>query len=37
MVFHFIVDESVKERSNPGESIDSIPDVKVSKIIEEHI
>lgn len=37
MVFHFIVDESVKERSNPGESIDSIPDVKVSKIIEDHV
>lgn len=37
MVFHFIVDESVKERSNPGESIDSIVDVKVSKIIDKHI
>lgn len=37
MLFHFVVDESVKERSNPGESIESIVDVKVSKIINKHI
>lgn len=37
MLFHFVVDESVKEKSNPGESIESIVDVKVSKIINKHI
>lgn len=37
MLFRFVVDESVKEKSNPGESIESIVDVKVSKIINKHI
>lgn len=37
MLFHFVIDESVKEKSNPGESIESIVDVKVSKIINKHI
>lgn len=37
MLFHFVIDESVKEKSNPGESIESIVDVKVSKLINKHI